>query len=338
MQGKYKIVGMAMNGYEIKGAKLNGNEVYNYIDPEYYVEYTIKNIRENDMLTEKDDDGQYLYFPSFSDGYSLVEIRDYGGPGDHRVRKNIEEFSTYELFGEYTIRIYYPKKTRYVKFGVINGDLIRGITKLIYIKTDNFTDMSNMFEICCNLTSVNTSNWNTSNVTNMSNMFEDCHELKEINLLQFNTRNVTNMENMFSGCRVLTSLDLSSFDTRNVTRMSRMFSLCYELESINISSFRTGKLTSVDRMFLGCGKLKQLDLSKWDVSSVSNMFMCFSGCRTLEILNLSTWNTSSVTRCTQMLYDVPGTVDLCYDGTNYSEWTLTEEETGFSGTFPWNQE
>jgi surface protein len=67
---------------------------------------------------------------------------------------------------------------------------------------------------------------NTSAVTSMSNMFNNCVALTTLDLGNFDTSAVTSMSNMFYNCVALTTLDLGNFDTSAVTSMSGMFHNC----------------------------------------------------------------------------------------------------------------
>ena len=98
--------------------------------------------------------------------------------------------------------------------------------------TSAVTNMSYMFRLCSNLTTLDVSNFNTSAVTNMSYMFPNCSNLSTLDLSSFNTSAVTNMSSMFNGCSNLTTLDLSNFNTSSVTNMSYMFYRCSSLTSI----------------------------------------------------------------------------------------------------------
>ena len=88
--------------------------------------------------------------------------------------------------------------------------------------------MSNMFEGCSSLTSLNLSNFNTNNVQNMKDIFYGCSSLTSLNLSNFNTNNniIKDMSYMFSNLKRLTSLDLSNFNTNNVQNMNHMFYGC----------------------------------------------------------------------------------------------------------------
>ena len=48
------------------------------------------------------------------------------------------------------------------------------------LDTSNITDMSNLFNGCSSLTTLDLSKWNISNVTNMQNMFLGCSTLKDV--------------------------------------------------------------------------------------------------------------------------------------------------------------
>ena len=89
--------------------------------------------------------------------------------------------------------------------------------------------MSEMFENCSSLTSLDLSSLNTSSVTNMGFMFSGCISLTSLDLSHFNTGNVTNMYDMFAGCSSLTTLDINSFNTSNVMNMGAMFNNCNNL-------------------------------------------------------------------------------------------------------------
>ena len=74
----------------------------------------------------------------------------------------------------------------------------------------------------------------TSNVTNMSDMFNYCRKLTSLNLSGCDTSNVTYMNRMFYYCIFLNYLDLSGWDTSNVTEMSSMFYKCSDLKTIRM--------------------------------------------------------------------------------------------------------
>ena len=129
---------------------------------------------------------------------------------------------------------------------------IEGIENL---NTEEVTDMSEMFNVCSGLTSLDLSKFNTAKVTNMNGMFGGSG-LKSLDLSSFNTAKVTDMSNMFAGCQGLTSLDLSSFNTAKVEDMSGMFDNCSDLMTIYVSDgFATGNVSSGENMFCDCSKL-----------------------------------------------------------------------------------
>ena len=75
------------------------------------------------------------------------------------------------------------------------------ITGIKNLKTDNVTDMTEMFSGCTNLTSLDLSRFNTSNVTNMQYMFAGCDSLTTIYVGDgWDVSKVTNGDEMFSGC------------------------------------------------------------------------------------------------------------------------------------------
>ena len=178
------------------------------------------------------------------------------------------------------------------------------ISGLDYLNTENVTDMSNMFNNCIILPSLDLSNFNTAKVTNMSCMFKNCKELSSLNLSEsFNTVNVTNMSSMFYGCSQLSSLSLSNFNTEKVKFMPSMFYGCNKLSSLDLSNFNTEKVTDMSYMFSGCQKLSSLTLSEsFNTVNVTNMLSMFQSCQELSSLNLSNFNTAKVTKMSCMFY------------------------------------
>lgn len=188
---------------------------------------------------------------------------------------------------------YHPKV---FTFG--NCSKLRVINNLIYLNTDNITDMCDMFSGCSSLKSLDLSNFNTSKVTRFGlssylqqcGMFSYCSSLTELNLKNFNisNANASDMRNMFRGCSSLTSVDLSSFYTSNVTCMENMFLGCSSLTSLDLSNFDTSNVQWMSSMFRGCSSLTSIDVSSFDTynASVSDMFR---ECSSLTVLDLSSF-------------------------------------------------
>ena len=133
-------------------------------------------------------------------------------------------------------------------------------------------------------------------MTDMSNMFNECNALSSIDVSHFNTSKVTDMQSMFSNCTSLTSLDLRNFDTSNVTNMEGMFNNCQALESLNVSNWNTSNVTNMGNMFTSCSRLTSLDLGGFNTSKVTLMWYMFSGCSQLVTIYAgSGWSTAAVT-------------------------------------------
>ena len=163
------------------------------------------------------------------------------------------------------------------------------------------TNMSDMFQSCGSLTSLDLSGWNTSNVTDMNYMFSHC-SFKSLDLSHFDTSNVTDMHAMFRSCKSLTTLDLSGWDVSNVTDMLSMFNSCSSLNTLDLSGWNTNSVTDMSHMFEDCTNLTSLDLSGWDVSNVTDMLSMFNSCKSLTSLDISGWNISQVTSMRFMFY------------------------------------
>ena len=177
------------------------------------------------------------------------------------------------------------------------------ITGLEYLKTENVTNMSNMFSGCLKLTSLDVSKFNTVNVTTMSRMFSGCTNLTSLDVTKFNTANVSDMSEMFTGCTNLTSLDVTKFNTANVTNMNSMFYNCSKLTSLDVTKFNTAKVSDMSYMFSGCTSLTLLDVTKFNTAYVTNMSCMFSGCTNLTLLDVTNFNTANVTTMNRMFYN-----------------------------------
>ena len=199
--------------------------------------------------------------------------------------------------------------------------------KLIQINfNDNFntTNVTNMFKIfvnCSSLTNLDLSNFNTINVTNMGSMFNYCPSLTSLDLSSFNTANVTTMSSMFLNCSSLTNLDLNNFNTINVTNMGGMFKYCSSLTSLDLSSFNTSKVTNMYAMFDGCSSLTNLDLNNFNTINVTNMSYMLSSCESLSSLNISNFNTLNLTTMSSMFENCSSLTNLDLSNFNTSKVT-----------------
>lgn len=169
-----------------------------------------------------------------------------------------------------------------------------------YIRTDNCTDMSNMFSGADYMlpASLDLRNFNTSNVTTMRSMFDNCVSQTILGLDNFDTSKVTDMAFMFNGSKA-TSLNLSGFDTSKVTDMENMFCDC-EATSLNINGFDTSLVTNMSCMFENVGT--SIDVSDFDTSEVTTMHNMFKGTAGTE-LDLSNFDTSNVTDMSGMFQE-----------------------------------
>ncbi|EOE71841.1 bacterial surface protein 26-residue, partial [Enterococcus faecalis EnGen0085] len=103
-------------------------------------------------------------------------------------------------------------------------------------------------------------NFDTSQVTNMSNMFDGCRGLQTLDVSKFDTSKVTGMIYMFRDCSGLQTLDVTKFNTSQVTYMWNMFSGCSGLQTLDLSNFDTSQVTNTDEMFDNCDALKKITL------------------------------------------------------------------------------
>ena len=149
--------------------------------------------------------------------------------------KNPKDFAVYDALGkilpyegcDYYVKPWYEKRKEIKK--VVFNPSFRQVT--------NITSTERWFSEMSNLTTITGLEYlNTAKVTDMSQMFEWCSSLETIDLSHFNTANVTNMHGMFSYCKSLTTLDISNFDTRKATYTAFMFRGCCQLKTVYVSS------------------------------------------------------------------------------------------------------
>jgi len=162
-------------------------------------------------------------------------------------------------------------------------------------KTDNVTDMGGMFDGCSGLTSLDVTGFKTDNVTNMYSMFSGCSGLTSLDVTGFKTDKVTSVAFMFYGCSGLTSLDVTGFKTDNVIYMSGMFSCCSGLKSLDVTGFKTDNVTDMRDMFYICSSLTSLDVTGFKTDNVTDMQDMFSGCIALTSLDVTGFKTKNVT-------------------------------------------
>ena len=174
----------------------------------------------------------------------------------------------------------------------------------------NATSCFKMFEVCRNLTTLDSSRFNTKNIVDMGCMFLDCENLMSLNVSNFDTSKVTDMGYMFNGCCSLTILNISNFDTSKVTTMSHMFTNCYNVKQLDLSNFDTSNVFDMSAMFFKCFSLTQLDLSGFNTSMVEYMKCMFYQCRTLTTIYISDkWKTNRILNTDDMFrecYSLPG--------------------------------
>ncbi len=159
-----------------------------------------------------------------------------------------------------------------------------------YLYTNNLNTMNTMFKNCTNLTSIDTSNWDTGKVTDMSDMFASCSLLTTLDISNWDTSKVTSMASMLSGCESLTSLNLNNLDVSKVQTMNYMFYGCRKLTSLNLKYWDTNKVGNMAGMFNSCEKLTYLDLSSFNINNTTTLDKMFAYCYELKDLFLNNWS------------------------------------------------
>ena len=211
--------------------------------------------------------------------------------------------------------------------GCKNMSSVSGIQ---YLKTDNVTDMKDMFSYCRSLPSIDVSGFNTSNVMTMSGMFALCESLTSLDVSGFKTDKVINMSSMFNSCKSLTTLDVSGFNTANVTDMAGMFFSCTSLTDLNLSNFNTANVTTMNSMFHYCIGLTNLDVSNFNTEKVTSMASMFWNCHSLTSLNISSFVTPYVTNVEDMFSECSSLTTILV-GKGWSTGQISNGESMFAG-------
>ncbi len=203
-------------------------------------------------------------------------------------------------------------------------------------------------------------NVKTDEVTDMTNLFLGLSNLQSLDLNSFDTSNVTNMASMFNGCSGLTSLDLSMFDTTKLTSTTAMFYSMNSLTELNISNWKfndsiaksfasnsglsnnsnfnslilenvnTSNVTNMDSMFMSL-PVTSLNLSSFDTSNVTNMRVMFGFMSNLQNLNISNFDTNLVNDMSAMFITDGNLTDINY-GENFTHNPSVVITSMFSGT------
>ena len=109
--------------------------------------------------------------------------------------------------------------------------------------------------------------------TFLSNRWQGCYRIESLDLSGWNTENwgITSLYQTWYYCYSLKELDLSGWDTTNwaVTTLASAWSSCVSLISLDLSSWDTTNwaVTSLNATWSSCQSLKELDLSGWDTTN-----------------------------------------------------------------------
>ena len=123
-------------------------------------------------------------------------------------------------------------------------------------------DLSQMFEGCDSLISVDLSNLNYPSIYNLSKTFKNCTKLQKINLTKLDTSKVKSMEELFKGCTELTDIiDIENIKTPLLDNINGIFADCQNLVYINLSAFQLDAISNRLNIFQNNSNLQFVDLS-----------------------------------------------------------------------------
>ena len=182
---------------------------------------------------------------------------------------------------------------------------------ITYNDTSNVTNMSSMFYMCSNLTSI--PQLDTSNVATMNSMFAHCPNLTSIP--QLDTSKVTDIGYMFQSCSSLTTIP--QLDTSKVVYMNNMFKSCSSLTSI--PQLDTSNVATMNSMFSQCSNLKSILMTGMKVN--------------FDISASTKFETSDLVTILNNLATVTSTSTLTMGATNLAK--LTDEEKAIATNKGW---
>lgn len=121
----------------------------------------------------------------------------------------------------------------------IDSDMIKKVKITGPLK---FTgSLTGFFENMFSLTEIEGLNYfDTSEVTEMSNMFNSCEKLRSIDVSSFDTHNVCDMDYMFARCLCLEELDLSKFKLTSLRNADQMLQELPELSLLVLGANASG--------------------------------------------------------------------------------------------------
>jgi len=162
-------------------------------------------------------------------------------------------------------------------FGLENLTTVEGMENLNLSKAQ---DMTQLFDGCKSLTTINVSNLDMSHVTNIEYMFRNCQSLEYLDVSNWNVSNIFTMQGLFDGCSKLKRIDVSKWNVSNVTTMISMFRNCM-FTVIDLGDWNTSRVTDSQSMFSGCENLTTIfcehSFSTASILSSPNMFLnCFN--------------------------------------------------------------
>lgn len=191
--------------------------------------------------------------------------------------------------------------------------------------TSKVTNISDMFNGCKSLTSLDLSGWDTSNITRMNNLFKNSgikiidisnwdlskldldygfkdvfigSQCETIKLPNMNFRK--NVKYNFGKLSYLKSFYAPELVNTNITIVDDMFYNDKKLNYVDMHDWDFSNVTYMRSMFGNCIELTTIDTSNWNVSKVTNMYNMFVNCSSLTSLDLSNWDVSNVTSMNDM--------------------------------------
>lgn len=228
---------------------------------------------------------------------NLAKIRPSSASGMYSSCKNLTEVSASNIL-DYASDIsifvagcenltefsFYPNNitpTNLFNFFYLDSKLSR-INHLAYVKLDNVTNISGMFQGCSSLTDntmIRFGSKPTSLLTNARNMFNGCG----LDLAKDNLAVIPNLHQFFINCTNLTDVS-GLFANSQLGKIGSNYS-----DSERLCIFKNAPIENCSRLFQNT-LISYVDLSTSDLSTVTDCSEMFSGCSNLERVTFDALN------------------------------------------------
>jgi surface protein len=133
---------------------------------------------------------------------------------------------------------------------------------------------------------------------NMSQTFQGCWKLKSVDLSSFEGKSVNKVNSMFDSAKVITEIDISPLVvSSDILSLAMFFFRCYKLEKIKgLKYISTKNVTHMGHAFSSCKVITDLsDINGWNTENTDTMYSFLEETNALTDINLNNWCVKNIT-------------------------------------------